>query len=62
MPTYKSHISLRLDPKDTVKIKYIARQELRSVTNKIGYLVHQEVERYEEEHGPIPVSDDDLYN
>lgn len=62
MPTVKAHISLRLDLDVNAKIKYIAKKECRSAANKINYLIQQEIERYEDENGPIKVSDDDLYN
>ncbi len=61
MPVIKAHLTLRLDLDKNAKIKYISKRECRSVTSKISYLIQQEIERYEAEHGPIPVSDDDLY-
>ncbi len=61
MPVVRAHISLRIDLENNAKIKYIARKECRSTASKINYLIQQEIERYEAENGPIPVSDDDLY-
>lgn len=61
MAVLKSNLTLRLELEKNAKIKYIAKRECRSVTSKISYLIQQEIERYEAEHGPIPISDDDLY-
>lgn len=62
MAILKANLTLRLELERNAKIKYIAKKECRSVSSKVNYLIQQEIERYESEHGPIPVSDDDLYN
>ena len=42
---------LRVDGQLYEKIKYIARQELRSVNNQIEYFIKKGVEQYEAERG-----------
>lgn len=61
MPVIKSQFTLRLDPVSHFKIKRIADSEMRSMTNMIEYLINKEIKRYEDEHGIIEVSDDDIY-
>ncbi len=61
MAVIKANLTLRLNLDLNAKIKYIAKNESRSVTNKISCLIEEEIARYEAEHGKIPVSDDDLY-
>lgn len=61
MPVIKSQFTLRLDPVSHFKIKRIADNEMRSMTNMIEYLINKEIKRYEDEHGVIEVSDDDIY-
>ena len=61
MPVIKSQFTLRLDPVSHFKIKRIADSEMRSMTNMIEYLINKEIKRYEDEHGVIEVSDDDIY-
>ncbi len=61
MPVIKSQFTLRLDPKTHFKIKKIANEEMRSLTNMIEYLINNEIKRYESENGEIEVSDEDIY-
>jgi len=61
MPVIKTQFTLRLDPVNHAKIKKIAAEESRSMTNMIEYLIKKEIKRYETENGEIPVTDDDLY-
>ena len=60
MPVIKSQFTLRLDLNVHVKIKKIALQESRSLTNMIEYLIKKEIKAYEAEHGELEVTDEDL--
>jgi len=61
MPIIRTQFTLRLDPINHVKIKKIAAEESRTMTNMIEYLIKKEISRYEQENGEIPVSDEELY-
>ena len=61
MPVIRTQFTLRLDPVTHVKIKKIAEQENRSMTNMIEYLVKKEIARFESDNGEILVSDEELY-
>jgi len=61
MPVIRTQFTLRLDPATHVKIKKIAEQENRSMTNMIEYLVKKEIARFESDNGEILVSDEELY-
>ena len=60
MPVIKSQFTLRLDLKVHIKIKKIALEESRSLTNMIEYLIKKEINSYESKHGEIEVSEEDL--
>ena len=60
MPIIKSQFTLRLDLKVHAKIKKIALQESRSLTNMIEYLIKKEIKVYEADNGEIEVTDEDL--
>lgn len=60
MAVIKSQFTLRLNLTDHAKIKKIADMENRSMTNMIETLVKQEINRYEQDHGEIEVTDEDL--
>ena len=60
MPTIKSQFTLRLDLKVHAKIKKIALQESRSMTNMIEYLIKKEIKTYEAAHGEMEITDEDL--
>ena len=60
MPVIKSQFTLRLDLIDHAKIKKIAKEENRSMTNMIETLVKQEIRRYEDSNGEIILNDYDL--
>ena len=60
MPIIKSQFTLRLDLSVHAKIKKIASQESRSMTNMIEYLIKKEIRAYETEHGEIEITDKDL--
>ncbi|MCI7350645.1 MAG: hypothetical protein MSH60_07835 [Ruminococcus sp.] len=61
MAVIKNQFTMRLDPVTHFKIKHIAEHEMRSMTNMIEYLIAQEIRNYEEKHGEIEVSDEELY-
>ena len=42
------------------KIRKIACMETRSMSNLIEHLCKQEIERWEQQHGEIPLTDEDL--
>jgi len=42
------------------KIKKIASQESRSMTNMIEYLIKKEIKAYEAENGEMEITDEDL--
>ena len=60
MPIIKSQFTLRLDLTVHAKIKKIALQESRSMTNMIEYLIKKEIRAYEAGHGEIEITDEDL--
>jgi len=60
VPIIKSQFTLRLDLKVHAKIKKIALQESRSMTNMIEYLIKKEIRDYEAEHGEIEITDEEL--
>ena len=60
MPVIKSQFTLRLDLRVHAKIKKIAAQESRSMTNMIEYLIKKEIRDYEAAHGEITITDEDL--
>lgn len=60
MAVIKSQFTLRLNLVDHAKIKKIAESENRSLTNMIETLIKSEIKSYEDEHGEIVLSDEDL--
>ena len=59
MKDAKKHIGIRLE--DAVlhrKLHYIAKYEGRSANGHILYLIRQDIERFEAEHGVIAELDD----
>ena len=61
MAVIKTQFTLRLGLENHAKLKKIAQEESRSMTNMIEYLVKKEIERYEREHGPILLSEEALF-
>lgn len=60
MKKYKKHIGIRLE--DDVlhaKLHYIAKYEGRSANAHILYLIRRDIDKFEAEHGEIPVEKDD---
>ncbi len=60
MPVIKTQFTLRLNPSDHAKIKKIAEEENRSITNMIETLVKKEIKRYESKKGEIELTDEDI--
>lgn len=61
MSIIRTQFTLRLDPINHIKIKKIAENDSRTMTNMIEYLIKKEIKRYEEEHGEVLVKDEELY-
>ncbi len=61
MSVIRTQFTLRLDPVNHIKIKKIATEKSRTMTNMIEYLIKKEIARYEKENGEIPISDEELY-
>lgn len=60
MAVLKSQFTLRLNLNDHAKIRKIAENENRSLTNMIETLVKREIQRYEDENGEIVLTDEDI--
>lgn len=60
MAIIKTSFTLRLSLIDHAKIKKISEEENRSMANMIETLVKQEIKRYENEHGEIELTDEDI--
>ncbi|MFT3950374.1 MAG: hypothetical protein QM689_00060 [Oscillospiraceae bacterium] len=60
MAVLKTQFTMRLDLIDHAKIRKIAWEENRSMTTLLKVLVRREIRRYEQEHGEISVTDEDL--
>lgn len=61
MAVVKAHLTLRLDLETNAKIKTIAKNEHRSTSNMIDFIIKTQIQQYEAEHGIIQLSDDSLY-
>lgn len=62
MAVLKIPFTVRMNPVDYAKLKKIAEEDNRSVTNMIDTLVKREIKRYEEENGEIKVTDEEIYS
>ena len=60
MAVLKTQFTLRLAPVDHAKIKAIAKNENRSMTNMIETLIKQAIKQYENENGEFKIKDEDL--
>ena len=60
MAIIKTSFTLRLNLIDHAKIKKIAEQQNRSMTNMIETLVKEKIMEYEKENGEIKLSDEDI--
>ena len=55
MPSKKPQFNIRADKEIFEKISYIAKQNERSATQEIVYLIKKRIEAYESLNGPIPI-------
>lgn len=55
-----TQFSFRFDDTIYAKIKIIAKQETRSISNLIQHLCQLKINDYEEKYGKIVSSDDDI--
>lgn len=60
MAVIKTSFTLRLNLIDHAKIRKIAEEENRSMTNMIETLVKEKIKKYEMENGEIPLTDEDI--
>ena len=60
MPVIKIQTTIRLNPVIYVKFKKISEKENRSVTNMIDTMIKQKITEYEQEHGEITVTDEEI--
>lgn len=59
MPSKKPQFVIRTDNETLEKIKYIAKENERSTTQEIIFLVKQEIKKYEAEKGEIQIEKPD---
>ena len=57
MPTNKEPFSFHLDSEYLKKIRYIAKDETRSVSNLLEHLCKKHIASYEKEHGKINIEE-----
>lgn len=55
MATDKRAFTMRMQPENFEKIKYISEQNKRSIAMQIEFLIEHCISEYETEHGTIPV-------
>ena len=53
MPTNKAPFRFHMDYENLEKMRYIAGQETRSLSNLLEYVSKQYIAQYEEKHGEI---------
>ena len=61
MATNKIQTGIRFDPELLYKITYVAKDNKRSLNAQLEYLAQLCVKDYEAANGPIPVSDELVY-
>lgn len=61
MAVIRTQFSLRLDPIVYAKLKKIAKEDNRSVSNLIDYIIKQCINEYESKNGDIVLSEKDIY-
>ena len=57
MPTNKSPFTFNLEDVYLQKMRYIAKQDTRSLSNLLEHLCKLHVEQYEKEHGEIKLAE-----
>ena len=55
MPTNKTPFTFHIDGKLLEKMRFIAKQDTRSLSNLLEHICKLYVEKYEQENGEIPV-------
>ena len=55
MKPNEKHITVRIDEDILRKFKLIAKKEKRSANKELLWLIRQNIEEFEAEHGEIPV-------
>ena len=60
MATDKRAFTMRMQPQNFSKIKFIAEQNKRSIAMQIEFLIENCISEYESEHGAIPITLDEL--
>ena len=58
MATAKRQVLMRFQPESYDKLKILAAYNRRSVTNQVEILVDQFIKNYENQHGTIPLMND----
>ncbi len=61
MPTDKPPFTFYMQSDYLEKMRYIAKQETRSVSNLLCHLCHEYVDNYEREYGAIELPPEELY-
>ena len=61
MATNKIQTGIRFEPELLYKISCVAKENKRSLNAQLEYLAQVCVKEYEEENGPIPVNEEQLY-
>lgn len=59
MATNKIQTGLRLEPETLYKITYIAKRQKRSLNAQLEFATLECIEKYEKEHGVIPMGEQD---
>jgi predicted transcriptional regulator len=59
MPTNKTPFTFHMDDGYLRKMKIIAKEETRSLSNLLEHLCRQHIARYEQEHGEIKYDEDE---
>jgi predicted transcriptional regulator len=52
-------LSIRIDGELMRKFRHVAKKEKRSINRELLWLICQNIEEFEAEHGPIPVGEED---
>ena len=55
MASKKPMVTLRTEPETIAKLKYIADTENRSDNKELEYILLSYIEKFEAEHGEIPI-------
>ena len=57
MPTNKEPFSFHLNSEYLIKMKFIAKEETRSLSNLLEHLCKKHIANYEKEHGKIIIDE-----